>query len=173
MEVTANAPSFETLKELLLTQYSESANLGKLLSAFSTQLDSAEAAALQIKMIHGVNESSGDQLDLIGEMFATERSSRTDVEYRIAIHIRQSLQGQGTVEDMIRAYKATFGSTWVKYILTPYGVLFDTDIGGHYPGVYPFTPAGVNVRTMFDLASYEALPRKIVDANGNHIIGLY
>ena len=111
-----NSIDHETdIESLLLSQYCDSDNLIRLLSAIASIKQEIEHVALDLLDKRTLANAEGTQLDGLGDLVGLLRGGRTDDEYRteIGIQIQINLSG-GQIEILIGVVASLTGSTLVQ-----------------------------------------------------------
>lgn len=133
-DLSALAPSYAGLSSLMMEQFKNSTKLHAIVRILSEQSDELEAAGLDVSTCLSLATSTGDQLDIVGSAFATDRQSRTDEDFRKAIYARIALNGFGTVPEILDACRKVFDPIEIEYV-------------PEYPGKYFVTLPGATGNT--------------------------
>jgi hypothetical protein len=155
--------------DLLLAQFQDSQKLKGMMQAMGDSRNDLETAIFEIRSEFEIDSAVGDQLDILGSIFAEDREGRDDTEYRQAIKAKGARQYSGEPESIIEILKASYGATYVHY--RPYydaKYYISTDVDITSEDLIPISPAGVQP---FVEGYYlvDALGRYIVDALGRRI----
>ncbi len=97
-----------TYSDHLPVQYAESFNLRKFIEVFLSQVESLDAAIVDLdKGSTDIDVAYGYQLDIIGKLVGADREGRDDTAYRKYIKFRITTNtGSGTPEDVIYFMKS-------------------------------------------------------------------
>lgn len=94
----------------------ETTKIASLVRAFVDQLQDAENAAKDVRLLTRLENASGEQLDGIGQVVGEDRLGRADTEYRVGIGFRIFLNGSaGEPETLIAALRYFTQTDDVQY----------------------------------------------------------
>jgi hypothetical protein len=147
---TKNINQTQDMKELLLSQFSNSPNILKWLDIYGSQVQHLENEWFDLLDSLGVDTAYGYGLDLIGKEVQELRQGRNDDDYRSAILTKIFINNaSGTPEDVIASTKQITGADHVYYSEQyPAGVVLEI-IGVDYVSKAPIirqtVPAAVDL----------------------------
>lgn len=138
------------MKELLLSQFSNSPNIQKWIEIWGDQVQELEAEWFDLIESLGIDTAYGYGLDLIGKEVQELRQGKNDTDYRNAILTKIFINNSsGTPEEVISATKQITGASNVYYSEQyPAGVVLEI-IGAEYVSKAPIirqtVPAAVDL----------------------------
>lgn len=104
----------------LLEQFKGLTNWPKVLTAFLDQIQDLEDMFADLINITNVDESEGDQQDVIGKIVGEERQGRSDANYTPFLKGRTLVNtSEGTSEDIIELLTVLNTDTVVEFIRLP------------------------------------------------------
>lgn len=121
--IAAPPPSthYEIVLSKIIEQYKQSPNLLALLAAICESTQAADDAAGQLVTLSSIDDSFGEQLDVIGRIIGEPRGGFDDGTYRLHLKARIFLnRTSGTIEDVIGLFNILLGSSGVEVELFEY-----------------------------------------------------
>jgi hypothetical protein len=100
-EITAIGDHAGQALARLIEQYKESPKLRSLLSISCTQVQSLEDTALAVYTLRLLDNTTGVQLDGVGEIIGEARQGRGDDTYRTAILVRIAINSSGGTPEIL------------------------------------------------------------------------
>lgn len=110
----------ERIKSLLPQQYKDAPNLNKLLEVILEPANELKVVFADIKNLLDIENNSGAQLDLIGEIVVQKRNGLNDADYRKLLRFKiKKNTSKATVEDIVSILKFLTNGTRVVYSDNP------------------------------------------------------
>lgn len=110
----------ERIKSLLPQQYKDASNLNKLLEVIVSPFNELKDVFVDIKNLLDIENNSGVQLDLIGEIVVQKRNGLNDADYRKLLRFKiKKNTSKATVEDIVSILKFLTNGTRVVYSDNP------------------------------------------------------
>lgn len=145
----------------LIELYKNSPSFKSLLKSLILPIQNIEDETYNVYLLRWVETAQGEQLDLLGESLGEYRLGKNDLEYRVAILTRISINvGAGEPEliiNIIRQLYSTSNITYSELYPAQFSVTFQSDT--IIPGIKNFMrsvrPAGVGDGTFIQ---YQGIP---------------
>lgn len=110
----------ERIKNLLPEQYKESVNFNKLFEVLLEPAIELKTVFANIKNLLNIEDQSGDQLDLIGEIIVQKREGLNDSDYRKLLRFKiKKNTSKATLTDIVEILKFLTNATKVVYSDNP------------------------------------------------------
>lgn len=110
----------ERIKSLLPQQYKDAPNLNKLLEVIASPFNELKVVFADIKNLLDIENNSGAQLDLIGEIVVQKRNGLNDADYRKLLRFKiKKNSSKSRVDDIVSILKFLTNGTRVVYSDNP------------------------------------------------------